>query len=98
MLVCSLFHLLLRGLVRVRGGVTRTPGEVHVGDPKAEAGIRRVAIPPHLMPQVRSHLAATITEGRNGLLFPAADGVSHLAGSIMRDWCYLARAKAGRHT
>jgi len=85
-----------RGVVRVRRGVTRTPGEVHVGDPKSDAGSRDVAIPPHLLPVVRAHLAASITGGRDGLLFPAADRVSHLAESSMTDWWYPARKAAGR--
>jgi integrase len=43
-------------VIHVRRGVTSTKGSRIVGDPKSHAGKRDVAIPPHLMPLVRSHL------------------------------------------
>jgi integrase len=43
-------------VIHVRRGVTRTKGGRVVGDPKTEAGKRTVAIPPHLMPEVKRHL------------------------------------------
>ena len=84
------------GLIRVRRGVTRVDGGFVVGTPKSDAGTRDVAIPPHLLPLVKDHLHDNITGGRNGLLFPAADGVSHLAPSTLYKVYYPARAKAGR--
>ena len=51
--------------------------------------------PPHLIPALKHHLAANVN-GRNGLLFPAADGISHLAPSTLYKVYYPARAKAGR--
>ncbi len=35
-------------------------GRMIVGPPKSEAGRRTVAIPPHLVPEVESHLAAYV--------------------------------------
>ena len=52
-----------RGLVRV--------GRVDVvGKPKSAAGVRVVAIPPHLMPLVVAHLSTHVRRGRDSLLFP----------------------------
>ena len=43
-----------------RRGVVRADGQVLVGSPKTAAGVRDVAIPPHLIPAVREHLADPI--------------------------------------
>lgn len=78
------------GVVRVRRGVIRT--RVTDGDgthrvttvvktPKSDAGVRDVAIPPHLIPMVRDHLKQHAAPGSDGLLFPGADG--HLAPSSL---------------
>ena len=48
---------LVNGVVRIRRAVVRVRGEFIVGTPKTDAGTRDVAIPPHLMPTVRQHLA-----------------------------------------
>lgn len=39
--------------LHVERAVTRVNGEMIVGDPKSEAGKRRVTIPPHLLPVLR---------------------------------------------
>lgn len=87
---------LTNGVIRVRRGAVRVDGRVVIGDPKSDAGSRDVTIPPHLMPLVKEHLAASIAGGREGLLFPAADGVSTLAPSTLYRVFYKARAAAGR--
>lgn len=71
------------GVIRVRRGVVRSlsAGTV-VKKPKSDAGIRDVAIPPHLMPLVRAHLLEHAAPGRDGLLFPGRDG-EHLAPSTL---------------
>lgn len=84
------------GVVRVRRAAVRVDGQVVVSTPKSEAGARDVTIPPHLLPAVREHLATNITGGRDGLLFPAADGVSHMAPSTLYRVFYRARQEAGR--
>lgn len=68
-------------VLRIRRGVVRTStaGTI-VKAPKSEAGVRDVAIPPHLMPMVRSHLLEHTAPGRDGLLFPGVNG-EHLAPS-----------------
>lgn len=84
------------GIIHVRRGATRAAGQVVIGTPKSDAGTRDVAIPPHLMPMLREHLGSSITGGRDGLLFPAADGVSTLAPSSLYRVFYKAREAAGR--
>jgi integrase len=66
------------GIVHVRRGVVRINGGRKVKGPKSEAGKRDVAIPPHLMPAVKDHLAGHVKASRDALLFPAAHG-GHLA-------------------
>lgn len=85
------------GVLRVSRGVVRTreSGRLVKG-PKSEAGKRTVAIPPHLIPAVRDHLAEHVT-GRDGLLFPAAgDPGKHLSHSTLNKVFLTARAEAGR--
>ena len=55
-----------------------------------------MAIPPHLMPMVREHLGRNITGGKEGLLFPANDGVSTMAPATLYRHFYKAREAAGR--
>jgi integrase len=86
---------LTNGVLRVRRAVVHVSGHTIVGTPKSDAGTRDVAIPPHLMPMVREHLRTTITGGRDGLLFPAADG-KHLAPSTLYRSFHAARTAAGR--
>jgi integrase len=72
-----------QGVLRIRRGVTWVEGEFIVGTPKSDAGIRDVAIPPHLLPVVQQHLRDNISGGRDGLLFPASDGITHLTPSSL---------------
>ncbi len=83
------------GVLHVRRGVTRTSGEVHVGDPKSDAGRRTVAIPPHLIAVLRDHLAEHVGQGGKALLFPARGGQHMAPSSLYKVW-YPARAAAGR--
>ncbi len=84
------------GKIMVRRAVTVVNGEAIVGDPKSDAGIRDVAIPPHLLPVVREHLTTFAEWGRDGLLFPAAIKGGHLGhGTFFKTWD-KAREAAGR--
>ena len=87
---------LKNGIIHVRRASTRAAGQIVIGTPKSDAGTRDVAIPPHLMPLVKEHLSDNITGGREGLLFPAADGLSTLAPSTLYRVFYKAREAAGR--
>ncbi len=86
---------LTAGVIHVRRGVVRAAGTVVIGLPKSDAGVRDVAIPPHLIPAVKEHLRASVN-GKTGLLFPAADGVKHLQPSTLYRSFYPARIAAGR--
>lgn len=87
---------LTNGIVHVRRGVVRADGQKIVGDPKSEAGKREVAIPPHLIPMLHEHRDSMPTRAPDALLFPATDGVSHIAPSSLYRVYYPARAAAGR--
>ncbi len=82
--------------VKIRRGVVRVRGEMIVGPPKTDAGIRDVAIPPHLTPAVEHHLEVHVGLERDALLFPASDGKTQLQPSTLYKVWYPARAKAGR--
>jgi integrase len=83
--------------VKIRRGVVRVGGEFIIGQPKSDAGVRDVAIPPHLMPLVKDHLSNHTAPGRGALLFPAsADENSHMAPSTLYRVYYPAREAAGR--
>ena len=62
------------GVIQVRRGVVWVNRRIQVEPPKSEAGIRDVAIPPHLIPIIKEHLETFAAPGQEGLLFPAANG------------------------
>jgi integrase len=82
-------------VIHVRRAAYRVPGnKVAIGKPKSDAGIRDVSIPPHLLPEIKRHLAE-MRFGRDALLFPGTNG-GHLAPSALYRHWYPARAAAGR--
>lgn len=83
------------GVIRVRRAAVRIENGWQVGDPKSDAGIRDVAIPPHIMPAVTEHLANHVGKKQDSLLFPAKGG-GHLQPSTMQRHYYRARSKAKR--
>lgn len=83
------------GVIHVRRGVVRMTGEVIVGTPKTRAGVRDVAIPPHLLPAVQSHLTRHARGGRDGLLFPSTSGANLSPHTFYRHF-ERACAAAGR--
>lgn len=87
-----------KGVVRVRRAMVQTRSEGFVvKTPKTKAGLRDVAIPPHLMPAVREHLLAHTAPGADGLLFPSpSDPGVHMRQASMCKWFIPARTKAGR--
>lgn len=87
---------LIEGVIHVRRGAVRAGGEIIIGTPKSEAGIRDVSIPPHLFPQLETHLKRHVGSSKEALLFPASDGVSNLAPSTLYTHFYKARESAGR--
>jgi integrase len=82
-------------VLRIRRAAYRVPGKpVAIGKPKSDAGIRDVAIPPHLVPEFKRHMA-DMPFGRDALLFPGTKG-EHLAPSALYRHFYPAREAAGR--
>lgn len=82
-------------VVRVRRAVVRTEDGFKVTTPKSDAGIRDIAIPPHLIPAIEAHLARYVGVKPDSLLFPAVGG-GHLAPATLYRRFYTARAKANR--
>jgi integrase len=82
-------------VLRVQRGVVRAGGQWIAGTPKSPAGVRDVAIPPHLLPAVEDHLGQHTGRGRDALLFTSASG-GYLTPGGLYDFYYPARAKAGR--
>jgi integrase len=66
-----------------------------VGDPKSEAGIRDVAIPPNIVPALKQHLAKHVAPQNDALLFPAKSG-GHLQPSTLYRHFYKNRDEAKR--
>lgn len=85
-------------VVRIRRAVTRLPGEPPlVGTTKSSAGVRDVAIPPHVIPSVQSHLSCHVPPAKDSLLFVGRDSGEQLAPSTLYRWYYPARDAAGRN-
>lgn len=83
------------GVIRVRRAAVRVGGTREVGKPKSDAGIRDVALPPHVLPAVEEHLAKHVAGKQDALLFPAKSG-GHLQPSTLYRHFYKAREKAKR--
>ncbi|WP_448072343.1 tyrosine-type recombinase/integrase [Georgenia yuyongxinii] len=73
---------LKNGVIHVRRAVVRADGEVIVGTPKSDAGIRDIAVPPHLVPMLKAHIAEHGQWGKDGLLFPNPDGGNMASSSL----------------
>ena len=82
--------------VGVARGVTWIDGKPTIGAPKSNAGIRDVAIPPHLMPAVRQHLQDHVGWGKDALLFSTANGEQIGRGGAFQKHWERARKAAGR--
>jgi integrase len=85
-------------VIRIRRAVARVPGEKPIiGPPKSAAGVRDVAIPPHLLPEFRHHLSDHVTIGARSLLFPSTRGSDrHLGPATIYRHFNRARDAAGR--
>jgi len=82
-------------VVRVRRGVVYIDGEHIVSAPKSAAGVRDIAVPPHLAVGLIAHLADHVKPGRGALLFPGDDG-GHLTHWRFRHALYRAARAIGR--
>lgn len=84
-----------RGVLRIERAVVWVSGQPQVGAPKTAAGRRDVAIPPHLLPEIRGHLLRHAQLGAKGLLFYTAEGRHINPGRLWRVFA-RARESAGR--
>ena len=75
-----------RGVLRVRRAMSRVDGAIVTGPPKSGAGIRDVAIPPHLLGELAAHLAAHCGPGRDALLFTTPRGAQLYHAVLYREW------------
>jgi integrase len=82
-------------VIRIRRAAVRTKGAYTTTTPKSDAGVRDIAIPPHIIPAIEQHLAKYVDRGRDSLIFPAEHG-GHLQPSTLQRHWYRARAKAKR--
>jgi integrase len=82
-------------VIRVRRAAVRTKGAYTITTPKSDAGVRDVAIPPHIIPAIEQHLAKHVGRDRDSLIFPADNGGHLQPSTLYRHW-YKARAKANR--
>lgn len=80
------------GVIHVRRGVAWVDSKPIVGKPKSDAGVRDVAIPPHLLPAVKDHLR---DHAGIELLFPSPQGIQLTTSTLYASW-WPARKKAGR--
>lgn len=84
------------GVVHVRRGAVRVSGGWEIGQPKTEAGIRDVSIPPHVLPNIKAHLESEhVGQGKDALLFAPTTGERLQPSTFYRHF-YKARAKANR--
>ena len=82
-------------VIRVRRAAVRVGGKFQITTPKSDAGVRDVAIPPHIISLIEGHLAKYVGKERDSLLFPADNGGHLQPATLARHW-YKARAAAGR--
>ena len=81
--------------IRVRRGVVYIDGHHIVSAPKSAAGVRDIAVPPHLAPAVVDHLDHHTATGKAALLFPSDNG-EHLAHWKFRHQLYKAAKSINR--
>jgi integrase len=85
------------GIIRIRRAVVRVGGQLTVDTPKSTAGVRDVAIPPHLIERFREHLVRHTADGADGLLFSSsADPSRYLQAKALYVDFHRVREEIGR--
>lgn len=72
-----------KGTLSISRAVAWTDEGPFVKDPKTYAGVRDVAIPPHIIPSILKHLEKYAKPGPEGLLFPAVKSGGHMRHSVL---------------
>lgn len=84
------------GVVTVRAAASRlSKGRRHIGPPKSQAGLRSVAIPPHIVHDLREHLAHFARPELTGLVFVGTKGAPLNNSNFNRVVWRPARAAVG---
>lgn len=87
-------------VIHIRRAAVRTKKDGYtITTPKSNAGVRDVAIPPHVIPAIEDHLTKYVGNQRDALIFPAlgdATQSTHLQPSTLQRHWYRARKAAGR--
>jgi len=83
------------GTLHIRRAVTYRAGKFYPGEPKTAAGVRDVAVPPHIRPALKTHLKNHVGRGVDALLFPDDDG-THLRSDRYRVHWEKAREAIGK--
>lgn len=86
------------GVLHITRAVTWPDPETPiVKEPKTAAGLRNVAIPPHILPFLLEHLDKWAAAGDDGLLFPAVESpIQHMKHGALYKVYRRARVVAGR--
>ncbi|ORW02469.1 tyrosine-type recombinase/integrase [Mycobacterium kyorinense] len=82
-------------VLRIRRAVTYRAGKFYMGEPKTAAGVRDVAVPPHIRPVLKAHLKNHVGRAGDSLLFADDDG-THLRADRYRVHWEKARAAIGK--
>ena len=78
----------------VASSYERFSGTVETGPPKTAAGRRRVAVPPHVLPEIERHLQRYVESGPDSPIFVGPQGGVLYRGVFARSW-RRARAAVG---
>jgi integrase len=61
-------------------------GELVVGPPKSDAGVRTVAIPPAILPEIEAHLSSFVGVGADAMLFSNINGAPLRRATFYTVW------------
>jgi integrase len=73
-------------VLRIRRAVTYRSGKFYPGAPKTAAGIRDVAVPPHIRPTLKAHLSKHVGKAADSLLFGDDDNTHLRADKYRTHW------------
>ena len=82
-------------VIHVRRAVVRVDRVEVIGRPKSDAGVRKVAVPPHVVPALRAHLDSHVGQSGNALLFATLSGAHWTHGNFYKAAWIPARTAAG---
>lgn len=86
---------LLHRWITVREQVVDVAGSLSLGPPKTDAGRRRVAIPPHVLPVIEDHLDSFVGPAADAYVFTGPSGAAPLPSVTWRRAWTAARADTG---